>query len=130
MISNQPVYIVSVLNAPTYLFIKITFFIAYRQIFGPLRWMRIGALLGAIITTLFYIIITVCYFVFGTPRRGATWVSASREKFIIHFSVPQSAVGLVIDLYILILPIVAVSKLQMGTRRKVGVILIFTTGLL
>ena len=95
-----------------------------------MRWMRIGALLGAIITTLFYVSTTVCWFVYATPRNGATWVSASREKFIINFSVPQSAVGLVIDLYILILPIVAVSKLQMGTRRKVGVILIFTTGLL
>ena len=92
--------------------------------------MRISALFGAIVTTLYYISITVCYFIFATPRRGGTWLSYSREDFIIHFSIPQSAVGLVIDLYILILPIVAVSKLQMATRRKVGIILIFTTGLL
>lgn len=95
-----------------------------------MRWMRITALLGAIFTMLFYIVMTVCYFVFATPRRGETWLSFSREKFLVHFSVPQSAVGLVIDVYILILPIVAVSKLQMATGRKVGMTLIFTTGLL
>lgn len=58
------------------------------------------------------------------------WLFFSREKFIVQFSVPRFAVGLVMDIYILILPIVAVSTLQMPPRRKVGIILIFTTGLL
>lgn len=38
--------------------------------------------------------------------------------------------GVAIDIYILVLPIVAVNKLQMPTRRKVGIMLIFMTGLL
>lgn len=105
----------------------------YRQIFGPMRWMRISAILGAIATTLFYISMTVCVFVLSTPRRNETWLShetSPREELDLHFSVPQSTVGLVIDVYILILPIVAVNKLQIATRRKFGIILIFATGLL
>ena len=98
-----------------------------------MRWIRISALLGAIFTTLFYLGMTVCLFIFATPRRGESWLSHNftrGEDLNIHYSVPQSGVGLVIDIYILILPIVAVSELQMATRRKVGIILIFATGCL
>ena len=52
------------------------------------------------------------------------------ERLDLALSVPQSIVGLVIDLAILILPIVAVTQLQLPRRRKIGVILIFMTGLL
>lgn len=126
-------YLISVLLSPTFLFIKITFFITYGHIFGPMRWMRICALLGGIFTTLFYIAMTVCFFIVVTPHRGQTWLSntsTQREELNLHFGVPSSAVGLVIDIYLLVLPIVAVSKLQMAPHRKLGIILIFTTGLL
>ena len=105
----------------------------YRQIFSPLRWMRISALFGLVFTTLFYTSMAVCLFTFATPAKGQTWLSyqmSSREYLVLHFSVPQSAVGLAIDVYILILPIAAVSKLQMAIRRKFGIITIFATGLL
>jgi hypothetical protein len=49
---------------------------------------------------------------------------------MLDLSVPQSAVGLVIDLFILILPVIAVSRLQLPTRRKVGAMLVFMPGLL
>ena len=43
-------------------------------------------------------------------------------------AVPLAAVGVVIDFYILILPIAAVSRLQMAKKRKVGLCLVFGTG--
>ena len=76
---------------------------------------------------------TVCLFIFATPFKGETWAShvdTRREQLDLKFSVPQSAVGLVIDVYILILPIVAVSKLQMAVRRKLAIMTVFATGLL
>lgn len=45
-------------------------------------------------------------------------------------NIPTSAFGVVIDLFILVLPIIAVLQLQLPTRRKIGVIVIFMTGLL
>ena len=105
----------------------------YRQVFGPKRWMRISANLGAILTTLFYIAMSVCAISFMTPRRGETWFhhqSSHLDRSYNKMIIPQSCVNLVLDLYILILPIVAVAKLQMAQRRKVGIILIFMTGLL
>ena len=41
---------------------------------------------------------------------------------------PISAVGVVIDLYILVVPIVAVLPLQMAKKRKIGLCLMFGTG--
>ena len=105
----------------------------YRQIFRPMRWMRISALAGIFVTTVFYVSMTVCLLVFATPYKGETWLShsnTSRERLNLKFSVPQSAVGLAIDLYILILPIAAVNKLQMAARRKLAIIIVFGTGLL
>lgn len=45
-------------------------------------------------------------------------------------SVPQSAIGLALDLYIVIIPIIAVIKLQLPRRRKIGIVLIFMTGVM
>lgn len=95
--------------------------------------MRISANLGAGFTTLFYTGSMVWTFVQATPRRNETWfshVTTPLEQLSIKASVPFSSVNLVIDLYILILPIVAVAKLQMASRRRIGIILVFLTGLL
>ena len=105
----------------------------YRHVFGPKRWMRISANLGAILTTLFYVAMSVCAIIFATPRRGETWgrhQSSNLALMNIKIAIPQSCVNMVLDVYILILPIIAVTKLQIPSRRKVGIILIFMTGLL
>lgn len=115
------------------LFIKVTFFLLYLQLFGPMRWLRICAYIGAVFTVIFYFGMAVTQLIFSTPRHGETLLShqnTHNEYLAIAMSVPQSAVGLAIDLYILILPIIAVSQLQLPIRKKVGVMLIFMTGLL
>ena len=66
---------------------------------------------------------TVCLLIFTTPHNDETWLSHSnttRDKLNLKFSVPHSAVGLAIDVYILLLPVAAVSKLQMATRPLAG----------
>ena len=105
----------------------------YRQVFGPKRWMRISANLGALLTTLFYVTMSLCAIFFATPRKGESWgrhEGSHLAHLNVKIAIPQSCVNLVLDLYILILPIVAVIKLQMAPRRKLGIILIFMTGLL
>ena len=104
----------------------------YLEIFGVVRWLRIGSILGLVVTTMFYIGTFVSLIVLSTPAPGMTWLeqqSTSRAKHEIDYAVPQAAVGLVIDLYVLLLPIVVVSRLQLPLRRKIGVILIFMTGI-
>lgn len=114
-----------------YLFLKDTFFIMYLYIFGPLRWLMICAYTGAAITTAFYIAIAVASFIFVTPRHGETWFEhlfPKEETHLINLPVPTSSFGVVIDLVILVLPIIAVMQLQLPTRRRIGVIGVFMTG--
>lgn len=116
-----------------YLFLKDSFFIMYLYIFKPLRWLRICAYTGIAITTAFYISVAVALLIFATPRHGETWPEhffAKDEVRAIPVTVPTSSFGVVIDLVILVLPIIAVMQLQLPTRRKIGLLLVFMTGLL
>ena len=121
------------LNIAVYLFLKDTFFIMYLYIFKSLRWFRICAYIGAAITTTFYISTTVGVLVLTIPRRGETWaehLNTKDDRRGLTVSVATSSFGLVIDLVILLLPIIAVMPLQLPTRRKIGVVCVFMTGLL
>ena len=47
---------------------------------------------------------------------------------VLKMLVPLSAVGAAIDFYILLLPIVAVMRLQIARKRRIGLCLVFGTG--
>lgn len=103
----------------------------YYRLFRPNRTIRYLIFIGGIATAVFYTGSTIAQFVFMTPRPGETFVShfrSSIQRKILYFSVPHSAVGACIDLYILVLPIVAVLQLKLATKSKIGIVLIFMTG--
>ncbi|MCJ1421743.1 hypothetical protein MMC32_008109 [Xylographa parallela] len=126
-----PEYLASILTEVALLFTKATFFFMYLTIFGPLRWMRISARLGLLVNTGFYLAVFVANMIFSTPRPGQSWQEAVvGEQGTLALSIPQAVGGLIIDMFILALPITAVSKLQLPPRRKLGVILIFMSGAL
>ena len=105
----------------------------YLSIFGQWRWMRIAAIVGAAVTAAFYTTMTACIFAFATPGRHVTWEAYQYSRgthLDARFGPAQSAVGLGIDLYVLALPIIGVSKLQMPLRRKIGVSVIFMSAIL
>ncbi|KAL9009984.1 MAG: hypothetical protein Q9173_005034 [Seirophora scorigena] len=127
-----PVYLGVVIVLPAMIFTKLTFFLVYLQVFKPFRWLRICVYVGATLTTMFYFGVMIYLLVSITPREGQTFmdVALSPAQFAsLRTSVPIAGVGLGTDLYLLILPITAVMQLQLPTRRKIGIILIFLTGL-
>lgn len=105
----------------------------YFQLFRPNLTLRYFIYVGGIATAIFYTGSTIAQFIFMTPQPGETflthWQSPLQRK-IFHFSVPHSAVGAGIDLYILVLPIAAVLQLNLAAKRKIGIILIFMVGTL
>src|SRR6187551_880341 len=123
----------SVMVSPGLLFAKLTFFLLYFQIFQPVRVMRVFIYAGAVITVLFYTATTIVQFVYFTPARGQTWVSkfaAEDSLKSIQVGVPIAAIGLVLDVYILVLPIFGVMQLQLSNKRRFGIIVVFLTGLM
>lgn len=89
--------------------------------------------IGATLSTAFYLGVTIALFVFTTPRPGETWAAAilsKEEQMVSKLAIPVSSMGLVVDILLLILPSLAVYKLQLHTTRKIGLMLIFSTGLM
>ena len=89
--------------------------------------------MGATLTCAFYGAASVAQMVFSSPRPGQTWlehdISGEAVKAEV-LSVPLAAVGLGIDIALLIMPIVAVMGLQLSAKRKIGVLFIFMFGIL
>ncbi|KAA8566346.1 hypothetical protein EYC84_008929 [Monilinia fructicola] len=128
-----PAFLITVLTPLTFLFLKTSFFILYLQVFSQLQWLRICAWFGLATTALTYTVLTIIVFVFSTPRHGESWLThqtSEAEKHITQLSVPQSAIGLILDLYILVLPMAGVSSLRMSPRRKFGVMSMFFSGVM
>lgn len=97
-------------------------------------WMRICIYVGSALLVAFYVGVTITMAILTTPSSGETWVdhifSQNELNAQYEVAVPFAAVGFVFDVYLLVLPLRAVWKLQLPNRRKIGVTLIFMTGLL
>ena len=130
--SSQPIYLTTVLPTPIILFTKLTFLILYLQLFRPIRALRICIYAGMIFTLGFYGSVTVATFYFVTPRRGQPFSPdafyGSLGEKAMNMAIPISVVSVVTDFYILIVPIVAVLRLQLVKKRKIGLCLVFGTG--
>lgn len=123
--------IIVFLSPITLLFTKLTFFLLYLQVFWLLRWLRISVYIGATLTCLFYGAVSIAQIVLLTPRRGETWLehSASAESLKAQvLSIYLAAIGLGIDIALLVMPIAAVVGLK--HKRKRGVLFVFFFGIL
>ncbi|CAD6446968.1 e7e449d0-169c-45ab-8012-9beda1504f11 [Sclerotinia trifoliorum] len=114
--------------------IKITIFLTYIEIFSRLRWIKISCWVGIVITSIFYLIVMSCAIFWSFPHIGETFVEhylkavgAIKSQ---ELSIPTASVGLTIDVYLFLIPALAVSGLKMQRKKKVAVMLIFTTGFL
>lgn len=113
--------------------IKLTIFLFQYHLFWPLRWFRCCVYLGAPISTVFYGAIAIAQIVLATPSRGETWIDhwvSPRESTSKLLDKPIGVGGLAIDLYLLILPLIAVYQRQMPRKQKYKLLLIFSFGLL
>lgn len=114
---------------------KLSLFVLYVQVFGPLRWLRYLSWAGAIITGLFYFIVMAVELAVCVPGNGhgeLAYIAAlnapkcvsSRRPIVIGLGV----VSVLSDLYLIILPLPAVWSLQLPLRQKLAVSAMFFTG--
>ena len=115
------------------MFAKLTFFLLYLQIFKPMKSIRYSSYAGATFTIIFYLGVVIFNLICTVPSPGQSWQEATQRKsfaYVTDATVGIAAVGLVLDVVILLLPIHGVMRLQMSGKRKIGVIAVFLTGLL
>ena len=113
------------------MFAKLTFFLLYLQLFRPILWLRYSSYGGATFTVLFYTALIIFTLVLTSPAPGQSWQEASLrpgQQAVLRPTVGLACVGLALDIFILVLPIAGVSRLQLSRKRKIGVISVFMTG--
>ena len=120
--------------------VKATLIFLILTAFRPVEWLRALCWVGLGTTLLFYVANLITQVVACRPRGGTDRIAylagmASRQcagvdTLIQKTSVATGIFGLVSDLYILIIPLPAVAKLQLGRRKKLGVYMIFSSGAL
>ena len=120
------------LSNVAFLFIKVTFFIIYWNIFKPSRWLRIGIVGGFLTFVIVYIPFIIASLVGAAPKPGHTWFQTYTEPrpdiIGIKLSIPIAAWRLVSDIYIIVLPISGVLQLQLSWQKKLGLSMCFMAG--
>ena len=114
-------------------FTKLTFLIFYTQLFRPFKWLRILCYLGMGVTSICFLGFLIAQLALAIPHPGSSFldmVTDPREKILAQYlSIPFAATSFAIDIYIVITPLLGVAKLRLSARRKLGVVLMFMTGL-
>jgi hypothetical protein len=119
---------------PAIFFAKLSIFLLYLRLFGPDKWVRYLSYAGIAASLAVYSSTTLGYGILCVRRPGDTWLETQLSDRCLAGSKPllyiQAVFGLVSDLYIFFLPVPVVWRLQMPVRRRIGVLVIFTTGIL
>lgn len=114
-------------------FAKLALFLMYYRIFALNRWTRIAIYFGIILNGLFYFASCIGLIILCIPRRSESWTSMTYATRCYHAEAMgdvQGIFGLVSDLYIFILPLPVLFRLQMSLKKKLGITAVFLTGLM
>ncbi|KAM0248269.1 hypothetical protein ACHAQJ_009510 [Trichoderma viride] len=115
---------------PNIFFAKASILLLYLQLFGSIRSMRIAVYLGLVWTGLTYWPSIPLQIALTAPWPGETWDSLltnGRPEKLIYWGTVQGTLAVVLDLYIFILPLPVLWKLNMSRKRRIGVCAIFFT---
>lgn len=118
---------------PIICFTKLSILLLYLRLFSPNRNIRYAIYFGIIANLIFYATTSIIFGALCLPRHGQPWLESaqtSRCRHTVIMSYPQGIFGVISDVYIFILPMPIVLKLNLPLRKRIGVCAIFTTGLL
>ena len=123
---------------PCIWFIKLAVFVFYLEIFGSLQWLKYMAIVGMTVTGLHYWVTFIVFAVLCAPRGIGPHSKMSYLQALASARCAKSrplniiigVFNVVSDLYLILLPLPAVWSLQLPLRKKLGVSMIFLTGLM
>lgn len=116
------------------MFFKLTLMTLILRLFHPNVWARRLLWGGIAATTIVYTALTIFVLSSCVPTNGQTWQYKMYNGTCImaqeRNSMTNGVFGLISDLYILVIPLWLLSSLSLPTKRKLGVMGVFLTGLL
>lgn len=116
-------------------FPKCAILLLYRQLFYINKTTRVGVWVGLVFCFLIYFPGITLQAVYTAPKPGDSWDELSLSlaqgsgRPVILWGAVQGFCSVALDVYIFILPLPALSKLQLPFRKKAQVFALFATGL-
>ncbi|KAL9593739.1 MAG: hypothetical protein Q9179_005720 [Wetmoreana sp. 5 TL-2023] len=123
----------SIIGALGLLFSKISILLLLHRLFGPDKRFRYYVYFGMLWATAISCTTITASGALCAPRAGESFGdlrSAQRCDRLKIWAVVQGSLNVILDLYILYIPLPVIWKLQMGQKKKIGVAAIFMTGLM
>jgi len=112
---------------------KLSILLLLFRLFSPNRRFRYFIYVGIAWATVISLTTVIAAAALCSPRRGEAFNSIMVTQRCPHqeiWAVVQGTLNVLLDFYILYLPIPVIWKLQLGKNRKIGVLGIFMTGLM
>jgi hypothetical protein len=126
--------VLSILYGPTIFLAKLSILLLYLELFRVKKQARITVAAGLAITTAQCLATIIGYSVLCVPKPGGSWLmhSSTYQCRVTAplFGVVMGAISVFSDLYVILIPLPLIWQLRMDTRKKVGVSIVFITGLL
>lgn len=125
-------YAINLLYIISSALVRASIFFLYYRLFGHIRSTKNVIHAGLATCIVFYTIVAIIHLNYCTPRPSdGGWNLPAFERCAepdIRLSIAQAAFGSAFDLFLLLLPVVQVLRLNMPLRKRVGVAAIFMTG--
>ena len=124
------------LLGPTIFFSKEAIFLLYLEIFHVKKGMRIAIYVGMIFTGFAYWTGIIIESIFCAAHIGETWdpLAGAPESMRCvkseYWGIVQGGCAIIIDVFIFVLPIPVILRLQLATRRKFQILGVFMTAIM
>lgn len=129
-------YVAEIVYGPTIFLVKVAILLQYLRLFAPKKTVNPVMFVGAraiIAITLVYYIISTSITIFACTPREKLWNPLVTEGHCLNNNIAvlfTCLFNIVSDVLILVLPARSVWRLRIPRRKKVGIVLLFATGLL
>jgi hypothetical protein len=132
-LSPQLIFSQVMLLTPGQLLAKASILLLFKQLFTVDKKLNIAIWIGQIFNVLTYLPAIPIEVVFNAPDVGQKWAElmlSGKPQRAIYWGVVQSAMSIVLDLYIFFLPMPTIVKLNMSFRKRAQVVAVFSTALM
>ena len=110
---------------------KLSLFLLYHRLFGPNRVLKSLVCVGIIFSAALYSLNLILSSIYCAPHVGLPWGYATTHCVkLLPFGAIQGSLNVVLDLFLLWLPLPVIWNLNMPPRRKMGILAIFMTDFL
>lgn len=118
---------------PGLIFSKASLFLLFLQIFDVRSGMKLAIRIGLVATVIVYLPGLPIEAYFQAPAAGESWegvMTSGKPQKAIYWGIVQSVLGIILDLYMLVLPLPVIIQLHMSRTKRIQLGLVFSTALM